>query len=56
MYDSDPMTAISLMGPHGAAFACENGARHAIERLAAASARIEEAQSAVLGWRGRRPR
>jgi len=36
-------------GPHGAAFACENGARHAIERLAAASARIEEAQSASVG-------
>ena len=49
MYDSDPMTAISAMVPTEPLSPARAALADAIERLAAASARMEEAQRALVG-------
>ena len=49
MYDSDPMTAISAMVPTEPLSPARAALADSIERLAAASARMEEAQRALVG-------
>ena len=49
MYDSDPTTAISAMVPTEPLSPARAALADAIERLAAASARMEEAQRALVG-------
>jgi hypothetical protein len=49
MYDSDPMRAISARVPTEPLSPARAALADAIERLAAASARMEVAQSALVG-------